>query len=339
MKESSEQGENNNSRPWGPFLSIAAPLVVVGLFVKGPLTDFFNERTQDPHSPEPNPHDPVEEYLPVQQYKIRSGDTLSSIAEDAGLSLDKLMALNPQIQNPNVIMPGQTLYISEPRLSQSSLQLLSTKTEDAHNLHPVRQAILAKAFEYDSFRESGGENRDPDHLIRKFQRSHAYKPGDTSSGPIKSSYCAGFVSYVMDSTTTGGLPYETLSVKMKIRTRELGAYYGIDSDYAPKPGDFIFFDRGDGPKDSWMGHMGFVVGVEDDGSVRTIEANKSHPDHRGKRQYEWTEEKPDGVYYDLYRPHEFERMRVEGFGNMDEIIARTGMRLKHSDVTVAQNAL
>lgn len=39
-------------------------------------------------------------------YTVRSGDTLSGIAAQKGVSLSGLIAANPQIKNPNLIFPG-----------------------------------------------------------------------------------------------------------------------------------------------------------------------------------------------------------------------------------------
>ncbi len=44
-------------------------------------------------------------------YTVRSGDTLSGIAQRHGVSLDALIAANPQIRNPNLIYPGQTVHL------------------------------------------------------------------------------------------------------------------------------------------------------------------------------------------------------------------------------------
>jgi len=44
-------------------------------------------------------------------YTVRSGDTLSGIAARHGVSLSALLAANPQITNPNLIYPGQTVHI------------------------------------------------------------------------------------------------------------------------------------------------------------------------------------------------------------------------------------
>jgi LysM repeat protein len=46
-------------------------------------------------------------------YTVRHGDTLSSIAARAGVSLSALRAANPQIRNPNLIFPGQTIALPQ----------------------------------------------------------------------------------------------------------------------------------------------------------------------------------------------------------------------------------
>lgn len=44
-------------------------------------------------------------------YKIKKGDTLYAIARRNGISLDILLAANPQIKNPNTLKIGQVIYI------------------------------------------------------------------------------------------------------------------------------------------------------------------------------------------------------------------------------------
>jgi len=46
--------------------------------------------------------------------KVKKGDTLSKIAQNAGISLSALLKLNPQIKNPNLINPGQVITTSKP---------------------------------------------------------------------------------------------------------------------------------------------------------------------------------------------------------------------------------
>ena len=47
-------------------------------------------------------------------YLIQAGDTLSKIATDHGLTLDQLMAANPEITDPNRIAEGQQIIIPVP---------------------------------------------------------------------------------------------------------------------------------------------------------------------------------------------------------------------------------
>lgn len=44
-------------------------------------------------------------------YTVRPGDSMWSIAKRFGVSLDALIATNPQIPNPNLIFPGQTVCV------------------------------------------------------------------------------------------------------------------------------------------------------------------------------------------------------------------------------------
>jgi LysM repeat protein len=47
----------------------------------------------------------------ANQYTVRAGDTLWSIAQQFGLTLDTLERANAKILDPNVIVPGQVLVI------------------------------------------------------------------------------------------------------------------------------------------------------------------------------------------------------------------------------------
>ncbi|MDN5325921.1 MAG: hypothetical protein PWP41_617 [Moorella sp. (in: firmicutes)] len=48
-------------------------------------------------------------------YTVQSGDTMFSIARRFGISLNDLIAANPQVRDPNLIFPGQVLCI--PRMA------------------------------------------------------------------------------------------------------------------------------------------------------------------------------------------------------------------------------
>lgn len=44
-------------------------------------------------------------------YVVQVGDTLFKIAKKFGVTLNALIASNPQIKNPNTITPGQVINI------------------------------------------------------------------------------------------------------------------------------------------------------------------------------------------------------------------------------------
>jgi LysM repeat protein len=54
----------------------------------------------------PAPEEPITEY-----YTVESGDNLSVIAERHGISLAEIEGLNPQIKNPNLIYPGESVRV------------------------------------------------------------------------------------------------------------------------------------------------------------------------------------------------------------------------------------
>ena len=48
-------------------------------------------------------------------YKVKSGDTVSQIAKDAGVRVQDIIAANPNLKNVNKIRVGQSLKIPKPR--------------------------------------------------------------------------------------------------------------------------------------------------------------------------------------------------------------------------------
>ncbi len=53
--------------------------------------------------------------LEEQLYLVKSGDSLTSIARSYGLTLEKLLAANPQIDDPNKLMRRELVRIPNGR--------------------------------------------------------------------------------------------------------------------------------------------------------------------------------------------------------------------------------
>ena len=58
-------------------------------------------------------------------YTIMKGDSMSKIASKYGIELNELLSINPQIVNPNLIFPGQTVNIPDTSTSKSSYTVKS----------------------------------------------------------------------------------------------------------------------------------------------------------------------------------------------------------------------
>lgn len=68
-----------------------------------------NQTENKPDNEESTQNGTVNE--PSKTYTVKSGDTLWGIAKKFGITLNQIIALNPQIKNPNLIYVGQTVYV------------------------------------------------------------------------------------------------------------------------------------------------------------------------------------------------------------------------------------
>jgi len=57
----------------------------------------------------------LQQTQPSNNYTVKSGDTLTGIAAAHNMSLNELIALNPQIRNPDLIYPGDRITVSSQR--------------------------------------------------------------------------------------------------------------------------------------------------------------------------------------------------------------------------------
>lgn len=93
----------------------------------------------NPQIPDPNVIYPGQvicipaSYPPIcagQLYEIKPGDTLFLISQRTGVPLNVLIFANPQIQNPDVIFPGQIICIPSSYPARCNGQLYSVKSGD-----------------------------------------------------------------------------------------------------------------------------------------------------------------------------------------------------------------
>ena len=86
-------------------------------------------------------------------YKVKSGDTLSQIAKDKGVTLQSLLAANPNIKNANKIRVGQSIKMPDTkkmpgskggpygRLSKTQMNMLRVENKDKKKQSTVTSAI------------------------------------------------------------------------------------------------------------------------------------------------------------------------------------------------------
>ena len=126
MVERGDPATETRSRSWvariAATLALAAAVVAITLIVSGSLGG--DEEPTDPagkgegkraradnsgSEPEESGEEESAEELP-ETYEIQSGDSLSTIADEFGISIERLERLNPDV-DPAALATGQTLKI------------------------------------------------------------------------------------------------------------------------------------------------------------------------------------------------------------------------------------
>ncbi|MCW3489034.1 LysM peptidoglycan-binding domain-containing protein [Dethiobacter alkaliphilus] len=112
------------------------------------LSDENNTRAMHPVSPAQVPRPPKK--CDGQFYTVRPTDTLFSIARKFSVTVDAILAANPQIVNPNIIFVGQVICIPEvaPKPNDvAELRVLTLRilSEDRQPLPVVDGAVQLNA--------------------------------------------------------------------------------------------------------------------------------------------------------------------------------------------------
>ena len=78
----------------------------------------------------------------MMTYTVIRGDTLWHIARIHGLTLQELLAVNPQITNPNLIFPGQVINIPKINKNHYTVKQGDSMWQIAKNLNVTPQDLM-----------------------------------------------------------------------------------------------------------------------------------------------------------------------------------------------------
>jgi spore coat assembly protein SafA len=76
------------------------------------------------------------------RYTVQPGDTMFLIAQRFGVSLNALIAANPQISNPNLICPGDVLCVPDGGCLRSPCCVILQKVDDGDKKDPLGVALI-----------------------------------------------------------------------------------------------------------------------------------------------------------------------------------------------------
>jgi uncharacterized protein (TIGR02594 family) len=188
-------------------------------------------------------------------YLIKPGDTFYDIAGRYGMTPSGLLALNPFIENPNRIFPGQSINVPDPAPSPD--QPPQPQPPDASQGDPI-PPWLAIAYGELGQREIPGPAEN--------QRINEYHAA-TTLGRVseKWAWCSSFVNWVM--AQAGFEPTRSAAAKSWLKWSG-GRLLDLAKEN-PRLGDIVVFHRGK----SWQGHVGFYVG-EYGGYIKVLGGNQ-----------------------------------------------------------------
>jgi spore coat assembly protein SafA len=76
------------------------------------------ELPPEPPQPDAGAEQEMPENVVPEVYIVQRTDTLTKIARKFGFTLDELLAANPQIKNPRLIIPGQRINLPAERRAE-----------------------------------------------------------------------------------------------------------------------------------------------------------------------------------------------------------------------------
>ncbi len=206
--------------------------------------------------PTPNaPHlDDDDDANDFSVYVIRSGDSLARIATAFSTTVANLLALNPQIDNPDIIHVGEQLNV--PAVQEAERQLHRDAVAATANDVPWFE-IARREYET-GVEESPGRDHDP-----RILQYHATTMLRATSDEV--AWCSAFVNWCMIQAGYKGTNKANARSWVKWQ-------HGVALD-TPKRGCIVVFWRGS--RDSWKGHVGFLDRIEGE-SIYVLGGNQAN---------------------------------------------------------------
>jgi spore coat assembly protein SafA len=189
-------------------------------------------------------------------YTVRSGDSMSAIAARNGVSLSALKGANPQIHNPNLIYPGQTVHVpgsgGKSGTSGTSGTSATSGTSGAGNGSVV---ALAQKF----------LGRNASDLKRSGELPmESWVPNNVN--------CANFVTAVLQKA--GKINWHDNTVAGTARRLQAQGWHKVPASQA-RPGDVCILNYG--------GHIELVA--SNNGNVKLIGSNNINADGSQRVSY------------------------------------------------------
>jgi spore coat assembly protein SafA len=219
-------------------------------------------------------------------YTVKSGDTMWAIAQRSGVSLSALEAANPQIKNPNLIFPGQSINIPNGK-SNGSLNGVSISQGANAGERPAISSMttpsnggIGGSAAFDDARSVLGTNIS----TLKYSGSLAQY---LDKWPGNNVCCANFVSACLEKAGEINTSEHNDSVSGLANNLRNDPRWSATSLANAKPGDVVCFNvPGEGPMSHVEMFAGWVNGqpqfigsnnVNPDGSQRISQGTNDYP--------------------------------------------------------------
>ncbi len=183
-------------------------------------------------------------------YRVRSGDTLSRIADFHKTTLDELLRLNPQIEDPNVIHVGQVVNVPKTPEEGESIHAALAAEGDG----PLWYRIALREM-HSGVDEIGGAQHNP--RIVEYHAATTLAATDDETP-----WCSSFVNWCM--MKAGETRTQSAAARSWIN-------WGTPLD-APRLGCVTIFSR---PPNPSSGHVAFFVEPEPN-RIRVLGGNQSN---------------------------------------------------------------